>query len=130
MELLKELIPAATPVAILLNPANPISESLFRDAEAASRALGLRLLLLEAGKESELDAVFARLPQLRADALVIGADAFMSSRSVRLAALAATYLVPTISPLSRVRRLRRSDELRREQSGRIPSWQALMRAGF
>ena len=98
MELLNELIPTATTVAILLNPANPISESLFRDAKAASRALGLQLLLLEAGTERELDAVFARLPQLRADALVIGADAFMSSRSVQLAALAASYLVPTISP--------------------------------
>ena len=98
MELLKELIPTATTVAILLNPANPISESLWRDANAASRALGLQLLLLEAGAERELDAVFARLPQLRADALVIGADAFMSSRSVHLAALAASCSVPTISP--------------------------------
>jgi putative ABC transport system substrate-binding protein len=98
MELLKELIPTATTIGMLVNPSNPISEILSRDAQAASRALGLQLYLLEANTERELDAVFVRLIQLRADALVIGADAFMSGRSVQLAALAASYLVPTISP--------------------------------
>ena len=101
MELLKELIPTATTIGMLVNPSNPISEILSRDAQAASRALGLQLHLLEANTERELDAVFVRLIQLRADALVIGADAFMSGRSVRLAALAASYLVPTISPIVR-----------------------------
>ena len=68
MELLKELIPMATTIGMLVNPSNPISEILSRDAEAASRALGPQLYLLEANTERELDAVFVRLIQLRADA--------------------------------------------------------------
>jgi putative ABC transport system substrate-binding protein len=98
IELLKELVPTATDIGLLVNPANSISEVLTRDAQAASRKLGLQLHVLNAGTERELDAVFARLVQLRADALVIGADAFLSGRSVQVAALATRHAVPTISP--------------------------------
>jgi putative ABC transport system substrate-binding protein len=98
IELLKELVPKATNIGLLVNPANPISEVLMRDAQAASRTLGLQLHVLNVDAERELDTVFERLVQLRADALVIGADAFLSGRSVQLAALAARHAVPTISP--------------------------------
>jgi putative ABC transport system substrate-binding protein len=98
IELLKELVPTGTIIGLLVNPANPISEVLTRDAQVASRTLGLQLHVLNAGTERELDTVFGRLVQLRIDALVIGADAFLSGRSVQLAALAARHAVPTISP--------------------------------
>ena len=98
IELLKEWVPTATNIGLLVNPANPISDVLTRDAQAASRKLGLQLHVLNADTERELDTVFARLVQLRADALVIGADAFLSGRSVQLAALATRHAVPTISP--------------------------------
>jgi len=98
IELLKEVIPKATNIGLLVNPANPISEILARDALAASRALGLQLHVMNAGTEREVDEAFARLVQLRADALVIGADAFLSARSAQLAALSARHAVPTISP--------------------------------
>ena len=71
IELLKEWVPTANNIGLLVNPANPISEVLTRDAHAASRKLGLQLHVLNADTERELDTVFARLVQLRADALVI-----------------------------------------------------------
>jgi putative tryptophan/tyrosine transport system substrate-binding protein len=98
LELLKELLPTAISIGLLVNPANPISETLTRDAQVASRMLGLQLHVLAAGTERELDSAFAELLQLRADALVIGADAFLSGRSGQLAALAARHAVPTVSP--------------------------------
>jgi putative ABC transport system substrate-binding protein len=98
IELLKEWVPTATNIGLLVNPANPISDVLTRDAQAASRKLGLQLHVLNADTERELDAVFARLVQLRADALVIGADAFLSGRSLQLATLATRHAVPAISP--------------------------------
>ena len=114
MELLKELIPTATTIGMLVNPSNPIVKFYRETQQAASRALGLQLYLLEANTERELDAVFVRLIQLRADALVIGADAFMSGR--RTARCAGRQLLGSDDfSLSSVRRCRRSDELRRRQ---------------
>jgi putative ABC transport system substrate-binding protein len=98
LELLKELLPTAISIGLLVNPSNPISETLTRDAQVASRMLGLQLHVLAAGTERELDSAFAELLQLRADALVIGADAFLSGRSGQLATLAARHAVPTVSP--------------------------------
>jgi putative ABC transport system substrate-binding protein len=98
IELLKELVPGGTNFGLLVNPANRISEVITRDAQVASRILDLQLHILNAGTERELDTAFERLIQLRADALVIGADAFLSARSVQLAALATRHAVPTISP--------------------------------
>jgi putative tryptophan/tyrosine transport system substrate-binding protein len=95
LELLRELVPKATAVAVLFNPANNV-ENTSSNLQAAARALGLQLVVLEAGNERDLDAVFASLGQLRIGALVIGADSFFNSRSERLAALALHHAVPTI----------------------------------
>jgi putative ABC transport system substrate-binding protein len=81
LELLHELVPTAAIIALLVNPANPISATLSRDAQAAARHLGLQLHVLYAGTERELDTVFATLAQLRAGALVIGNDAYFISRN-------------------------------------------------
>ena len=96
LELLHELVPTATVMALLVNPTSPLAETLVRDAQAAARTLGLRLHVLHASIERDFDSVFAALIQLRAGALVIGADAFFTNRSEQLAALALRHAVPAI----------------------------------
>ena len=83
--------------AVLLNPTSPsLSLSIARDAEAARRALGRQIQILNASTGDEIDAAFATLAKLRAGALLIGGDAFFTSRSVHLAMLAARYGIPAI----------------------------------
>ncbi len=96
LELLHELVPSASVVALLINPTHPAAETLSRDLQAAARTLGLELHILHASTEHDFDAVFAALAQVRAGALVIGADAFFVSRSEQLAALAVRHAVPAI----------------------------------
>jgi putative ABC transport system substrate-binding protein len=99
LEVLTELVPAATIVALLVNPANPgNADALSRELQAAARIRGVGLQVLHASTESDLDTVFATLPRLRAGALVIGSDPFFNSRPQQLAALAARHAVPTIYP--------------------------------
>jgi putative ABC transport system substrate-binding protein len=98
LALLHEMVPAATVVALLVNPTNPaLAETQSRVLPAAARTLGLRLHVLNASTDGDFDVVFASLAQLRAGALVIGVDAFFNSRSDRLAELAARHAVPTVS---------------------------------
>ncbi len=96
LELLHELVPSASVVALLINPTHPAAETLSRDLQAAARTLGLELHILHASTEHDFDAVFAALAQVRAGALVIGADAFFVSRSEQLAALAVRHAVPAV----------------------------------
>jgi putative ABC transport system substrate-binding protein len=97
LQLLHELIPAATVIAALLNPANAARyENLTSELNAAAAAMGLQIKILRARADSDFDGVFATLPQLRAAGLVIGTDAFFNSRTRELAALALRHAVPTI----------------------------------
>jgi putative ABC transport system substrate-binding protein len=97
LELLHELVPTATIVALLVNPSNAaLAETTTRELEAAARTLGLQFYVLHASSERELDAAFATLVQLRAGALVIGADPLFNSRSEQLAALTIRHRVPAI----------------------------------
>jgi putative ABC transport system substrate-binding protein len=97
LELLHEMVPTATIVALLVNPTTtPLAETMTRDLQAAARTLGLRLHVLHADSEREIDTAFATLVQLRAGALVIGTDALFNSRSEQLAALAVRHAVPAI----------------------------------
>jgi putative ABC transport system substrate-binding protein len=96
LELLHELVPTATDMALLVNPNSPNIEILSRDVQAAARALGLKLHVLRASDERGIDAAFASLVQLRAGGLVIGADTVFSSRSGQIAALALRHAVPSI----------------------------------
>jgi ABC-type uncharacterized transport system substrate-binding protein len=99
LEVLRELVPTATIIALLVNPTNPTNaETLSRDLQAAARALGLQLHVLHASTERDFDTVFATLPRLRAGALVIGSDPFFNSRSQQLAALALRHAMPTMYP--------------------------------
>jgi putative ABC transport system substrate-binding protein len=103
LELAHELLPAATIVAVLVNPTSPsIPESTLRSMQPAARALGLQLQVLNASTDKDLEKAFASLAQLRADALVIGPDVFFNTRSEQLAARFATRyrLSTSIAPLS------------------------------
>jgi putative ABC transport system substrate-binding protein len=95
LELLHELVPTAAGIAVLINPNND-SVDVLKDLQAAARTLGLQLHVLRASTERDIDTAFATLIQLRAGGLVIGNDAFFTSRSEQLAALAIRYAVPTI----------------------------------
>jgi putative ABC transport system substrate-binding protein len=89
-------VPAATVIAALVNPAGPNSETQSTRLQAASRILGLRLHILHARTEAELDQAFASVAQTGASALLICADSLFVSRSAELAALAARHAVPAI----------------------------------
>jgi putative ABC transport system substrate-binding protein len=96
LELLHELLPTATVMAVLVNPTNPLSEPLTKDARAAASALGLQLHILQASTERDFDAIFASLVKLQAAALLIGADTFFNSQSKQLAELTLRHAVPAI----------------------------------
>ena len=97
LELLHELVPTATIIAGLVNPTDPVlTEPETRDLQAAARTLGLTLHVLHASSEQEIDTAFMTLVQLRAGALVIGADAYFNSRSEQLAVLTLRYAMPAI----------------------------------
>ena len=96
IELLSELVPQAGVFALLVNPTNPNAEPLIQDVQEAARAKGVKLLVLKAGTESEIDAAFASLVQLPAGALVVDPDGFFSSRREQLVALATRHVVPAI----------------------------------
>jgi putative ABC transport system substrate-binding protein len=98
LEILHELVPATTVMALLVNPTNPAAESISKDAQAAAQMIGLQLYVLHASSERDFETTFAKLRDLRAGALVISPDTFLNSRSGQLAALALRYAVPTISP--------------------------------
>jgi len=99
LELLHELVPSATIIALLVNPTSPNAELQSRTTQAAARALGLQLHVLHASTERDFDTAFATVAKLRADGLVIGGDAFFRgvSRSKQLAALAVRHAIPAIS---------------------------------
>jgi putative tryptophan/tyrosine transport system substrate-binding protein len=91
LELLHELVPAATAIGVLVNPTNPNAQSELSDLEAAARVLGLHLHVANASSEREIDAAFARFGELRVNALFVAADAFFNSRRDQLIALAARH---------------------------------------
>jgi putative ABC transport system substrate-binding protein len=95
LELLRELVPAATRVAVLVNPANATTtETTLRDAEPAAHAMGLQIQLLNASTNREIDAAFATLARQRPDALFVGGDALYTVRRVQLAQLATLHKIP------------------------------------
>jgi putative ABC transport system substrate-binding protein len=96
-ELLHELVPSASVIAVLVNPTSPnLAVSITTDVQAAGRALGQQIHILNASTEDEIDAAFATLAELRAGALLIGGDALFFSRRVQLAILAARHGIPAI----------------------------------
>ena len=99
VELLHGLVPTATIIALLVNPANPTqTEATTREAQAAARRFGLELHVVHAHTERDFDTVFAQLVKLRAGALVIGPDLLFFSRSGELGALAFRHAIPATCP--------------------------------
>ena len=96
LELMHELVPTATIMAVLLNPTYPSAETQSRGMQAAARTLGLQLHILRASNERAIDDAFATSAQLRAGAFVISSDPFFNSRAEQFAALALRHAVPTI----------------------------------
>jgi putative ABC transport system substrate-binding protein len=97
LELMHELLPSVTSMALLVNPAVPATaEPVSRSSHAAAQALGLKLHIVHASSDRDFDAVFERLTQLRVGALVIGPDTFFTSRSGQLAKLAVRHEMPAI----------------------------------
>jgi putative tryptophan/tyrosine transport system substrate-binding protein len=101
VEVLRELVPTTTSMAVLVNPTNnPVNvEVELRQARAAANALGLQTIhILQASTEPDLDGIFSTLIQQRVGGLVITADTLLSGKSAELAALASRHAMPTISP--------------------------------
>jgi putative ABC transport system substrate-binding protein len=97
LELLHELLPTARVMALLVNPTNPdLAKDSLDSVLSAAHSLRLELHVLNASTERDFDGVFAKLPQLGANGLVIGVDALFTSRRKLLGALAARYNVPTV----------------------------------
>src|SRR6266536_2444493 len=98
--LLRELVPGAGRVAVLVNPANTANtETTLRDVEPAARAMGLQIQILKASTSREIEAAFATFVRERPDALFVGNDAFLTSRRVQLVHLATRHAIPAIYPL-------------------------------
>ena len=96
LEVMRELVPTATVLAFLVNPTSPFAETLSKDVLAAAKILGVHIHVLHASTESDLNSVFANLPQLRVGGLVIGSDVFFNSRSEQLAALTVRHAMPAV----------------------------------
>ena len=94
--LLRELVPKADPIALLVNPAFPASAIGVKDAQEAAVQIGVRLVVLTASSEREFEPSFETLLRERAGALMIGADPFFNSRRHQLVALAARHRMPAI----------------------------------
>ena len=97
LELLREMVPAATRVAVLVSPSNAASSDItVRDTAAGARAMGLQVQVLNADTSREIDAAFATLARERPDALFVDPNPFFVSRRVQLVNLASRLAVPTI----------------------------------
>jgi ABC-type uncharacterized transport system substrate-binding protein len=94
--LLRELVPNADPIGVLVNPSFPASADIVKDAQEAASQLGVRLVLLNAPTESEFEPAFATFVRERTRAVMVGADPFFNSRRDQLVALAARYALPAI----------------------------------
>lgn len=96
LDLLRELVPKAQRIAVLVNPANPTnSEAALRDVRQAASTLGLQIQPLSAGTVGEIEGAFASLMREQAEALLIGPDAYLTSRRVQIAILPARHGIPT-----------------------------------
>jgi putative tryptophan/tyrosine transport system substrate-binding protein len=96
LELLHELVPAATSFAVLVNPTYPDAAAQSEAAQAAAHALSLRLHVLHASTERDFDSLFATLAERRVGGLVVEADPFFSNRAAQLAVLALRHAMPTV----------------------------------
>ena len=98
LELLRELMPQARVIAMLINPDNPGNEPELTDVEAAARTFGLQIRKVTARNERDLDAAFVTIGTPRVDALIVSQDGYYIHRRDQIVALAARHSVPPIYP--------------------------------
>jgi len=97
LELLRELVPSAARVGLLVNPNNSnVAETMTNEVTAAAASMGIEMGVVRAGDRSEIGAAFATLVRNRTDALVVGADSFFFGRRLQLATLATRHAIPAI----------------------------------
>ena len=96
LELLRQLLPNADAIAVLINPAFTRAETQLKDVQESAVRLGVHLIILNASADGDFDAVFAKLVDTRANALVVASDPFFNSRREKLVALAAHHRVPAV----------------------------------
>jgi len=94
--LLRELLPAAARIGLLVNPTNPNVESVTKDVTAAASTIGVQIDVVEASDSREVEAAFATLVRNRVDALVVGSDGFFYYRRVQLTTLATRHAIPAV----------------------------------
>jgi putative tryptophan/tyrosine transport system substrate-binding protein len=94
--LLRDLVPAATTIAVLLNPNFPAAAANVRESEAAARAIGKEVVIFNASSDAEIETAFANILQAQCRALLVGADPFFNSRRGLIVALAARHAIPAI----------------------------------
>jgi ABC-type uncharacterized transport system substrate-binding protein len=99
LEFLREVVPKAAMIGVLVNPTVAAAQSQESEAQIAARALGLRLFVVNAGSERDFDTAFASLAQQRVEALLIVGNALFTGQRYRLVAVAGRYVLPTIYPL-------------------------------
>jgi putative ABC transport system substrate-binding protein len=96
LEILREAVPHAALIALLVNPDYPASEFQVREVEMAARAMGQQIMISRANSESSIDSVFAELVENRASALLVASDPFFTTQRHKLVALSARHALPTI----------------------------------
>jgi putative ABC transport system substrate-binding protein len=100
LDLLRELLPRAVRVAVLVNPADATNTaSTLRDVEAAARAIGLQVQVLNASTSREINAAFEDVGRDRPDALFVGPDTFLTARRIQVVQLAAFHRLPAVYPV-------------------------------
>jgi putative ABC transport system substrate-binding protein len=99
LALLREMVPSAAPIAVLLNPGIPYFDNQLNDVQSAARSVGQQLDIMRASNDGEIDGAFAAAAELRVGALLVAADPFLFSRRDRLVALASRYAIPAIYEL-------------------------------
>jgi ABC-type uncharacterized transport system substrate-binding protein len=99
LELLREVVPKAAVIGVLVNPTVAAAQSQESEAQVAARALGLQLFVVNAGSERDFDTAFTTLVEHRVEALLIVGNALFTSQRYRIVAVAARYALPTIYPL-------------------------------
>ena len=98
LEILRELVPKAARVAVLVNPSNVVMESTLSELMVASRAMNLQIEFFKASTRQEIDVTFASFVREQPDALFVSTDTFFSSRRVQLVNLASRHGIPTGFP--------------------------------
>jgi ABC-type uncharacterized transport system substrate-binding protein len=97
LQMIHQIVPTASTIGALFNPKNADAERQLPDLETAARTLGQNIRVLDASTKSQINAAFKKLPELRADALIVISDAFLNEQTEQIAALASAFSIPAIA---------------------------------